>query len=477
MGSYIGAIEAFDLSKGADWNLYVQRFEHFAKANKVEDDEKLHLFLAIIGASTYKLLASLSAPVEPGELTYKQVVEKLAAHFKPKPIVIAERFRFYKRAQRSGEKMADYLAELRRLAATCAFKEFLQKALRDRFVCGIANEAIQRRLLMESDLTLTKVVEMAQSMEAAAQDAKEIQSKDATNVQAVAPQRRPQLACHRCLGSGHAAEACRFKKTRCNNCRRLGHIARACKSGPLPRPADPGKSQRPVRRRQPQKTHQVYPRDESPPDTIDVLPVHAVGPSVPKSYNVPVEINGIPITMELDTGAGVSLVSETAWTNDLGKPQLQQTNIPLEGYPNRPLKVLGKCEGQVKVHGKEAVLPLMVVEGTGVSLLGRNWLERIPLNWMEIAKINGVIKSSSACEPQLQKLLDNYQEIFTAELGHCKGIKVHLHVREDATPKFYRPRPIPLALKSKVEADLDRMEKLESGDSRMGRSHCTCHES
>ena len=34
-------------------------------------------------------------------------------------------------------------------------------------------------------------------------------------------------------------------------------------------------------------------------------------------------------------------------------------------------------------------------------------------------------------------------------------------MREDATPKFYQPRPTPLALKAKIEADLDRMEKAE----------------
>ena len=50
---FIGAIEPFDLSKSADWTLYVQRFEHFAKANKVTDNEKLHLILALIGATTY----------------------------------------------------------------------------------------------------------------------------------------------------------------------------------------------------------------------------------------------------------------------------------------------------------------------------------------------------------------------------------------------------------------------------------------
>ena len=93
MGSFIGAIEAFDLSQRADWTLYVQRFERLAK---VTDDEKLHLLLALIRAPTYKLLASLSAPTEPDELAYKDMVDKLAAHFKPKPIVITECFRFYK---------------------------------------------------------------------------------------------------------------------------------------------------------------------------------------------------------------------------------------------------------------------------------------------------------------------------------------------------------------------------------------------
>ena len=45
---------------------------------------------------------------------------------------------------------------------------------------------------------------------------------------------------------------------------------------------------------------------ESPQETTDILPVHAIGPSLPKSYKV--EVNGVLITMELDTGAGVSLL-------------------------------------------------------------------------------------------------------------------------------------------------------------------------
>ena len=101
-------------------------------------------------------------------------------------------------------------------------------------------------------------------------------------------------------------------------------------------------------------THQVDHGDyESPQETIDILPVHAVEPSVPKSYKVPVEVNGVLITMEIDTGAGVSLVSEQTWPDKLRKPQLQRTDLPLEGYIPKPTsqgswKMSGPSEDQQK---------------------------------------------------------------------------------------------------------------------------------
>ena len=79
---------------------------------------------------------------------------------------------------------------------------------------------------------------------------------------------------------------------------------------------------------------------------------------------------------------------------------------------------------------------------------------------MKIAKINSVVKNHFENKRELEKLLAEYQEIFGTDLGRCKGVKAHLYVKADAKPKFYRPRPIPLALKDKIKADLDRMEKL-----------------
>lgn len=51
------------------------------------------------------------------------------------------------------------------MAATCNFKDFLNDALRDRFVCGIAGAHKQTDLLKISDLTFVKAVDTAQNCE------------------------------------------------------------------------------------------------------------------------------------------------------------------------------------------------------------------------------------------------------------------------------------------------------------------------
>ena len=48
---------------------------------------------------------------------------------------------------------------------------------------------------------------------------------------------------------------------------------------------------------------------------------------------------------------------------------------------------------------------------------------------------------------------------FKDELGTLKDIKVSLTTRSVSQPKFHRPRPIPLALKDAIGAEIDRFGK------------------
>lgn len=76
-------------------------------------------------------------------------------------------FRFNSRSRQSGESVAAYLAELRRLAEHCNYRDTLDLMLRDRLMWGINDAGIQK-LLQESDLlTLARALTVAQAAETA----------------------------------------------------------------------------------------------------------------------------------------------------------------------------------------------------------------------------------------------------------------------------------------------------------------------
>ena len=100
---------------------------------------------------------------------HDQLVSALLKHYDLKPLVIGERFRFYQRFQKAGESIADYMVDLRRLSIRCEFGDFLGQALRDIFVCGVRNEALQKKLLTEADLTIKRAQENTQIMQSADQ--------------------------------------------------------------------------------------------------------------------------------------------------------------------------------------------------------------------------------------------------------------------------------------------------------------------
>ena len=174
---WVGKLEPFE-GGPQEWASYVERFEQFLVANDITEAKK-------VMAKTYELVKDIVAPAKPSELKFEEVVEHLNKHYDPKPLVIAERFKFHKRNQQADESIAEYCAALRKHASTCQFGTFLDEALRDRLVCGMKDLATQGRLLAESKLTLAKALEIAQGMEAAAKQAQQLTSEISTPADSV----------------------------------------------------------------------------------------------------------------------------------------------------------------------------------------------------------------------------------------------------------------------------------------------------
>lgn len=138
----VGFVGPFEINKS--WLNYQERLEFYFEANGIDSDvTKRAILLSQIGEATYELLRSLVAPVTPRDLSYAEIVERLNNHFNPAPNQIVERYNFNRRVQNEGESIADFVADLRKLSQHCNFLE-LENMLRDRIVCGVNDESLQR---------------------------------------------------------------------------------------------------------------------------------------------------------------------------------------------------------------------------------------------------------------------------------------------------------------------------------------------
>ena len=180
----LGWIEEFDPAQN-DLESYLERLEQYFVANDVMEAKRTAVLLSVIGAKTYEVLKSLLAPDKPSAKSYPDLKAVLLSHFKPKPLTIYERFKFHKAVQKDTENAAQYIAKLRGLAHHCEFGQFLEDSLRDKFICGLRSIKIQQRLLQTERLTLKKALDIAQTMENAEINAKELHEQFTSKVQTV----------------------------------------------------------------------------------------------------------------------------------------------------------------------------------------------------------------------------------------------------------------------------------------------------
>ena len=151
----------------------------------------------------------------------------------------------------------------------------------------------------------------------------------------------------------------------CCFCNKQGHIAKVRKSRIAQNKApDAGNSSK--------ATHQVTQDShdtESSEYTLFTLPFQHTKP-----LQTDIEIEGHHLSMEIDTGAAVSIISDRTRTSlpYLEKLPLQPTQVTLRTYTGESIPVLGELSVIVTCQGTNHTLPLLVVREDGSSLIGMN---------------------------------------------------------------------------------------------------------
>ena len=93
---------------------------------------------------------------------------------------------------------------------------------------------------------------------------------------------------------------------------------------------------------------------------------------------VSLNINNIPCKLELNTGASVTVIPENMWRDQLGSVPLQESEV--KSYSGHDIPVIGESTLHVRYNAQEAHLPVIITKGSGVALIGRDWLSTLKLN-------------------------------------------------------------------------------------------------
>ena len=315
--------------------------------------------------------------------------------------------------------------------------------------------------LQDPDLTFDKALKVALAADRDAQrltvptttdkdlftQKQEPPSAHVTPVHKVQPQRgKPQhygerqqgtsIDCYRC-GGKHNPSTCPCRQLVCHFCKKKGHLAKVCR-----KKAKSGSKS--------EEAKYVGVQCGEPEGEYMFQVQARTGSTSP--FHTTITVNGRPLVMEVDTGASVSLISETTFNTiqkGLATLELKETTTRLQTYTGETIAVRGSTVIQVEHFDQTLKLPLTISAGDGPSLLGRDWLSALRLDWKSIFLVRN--------SPTLQDVLDKHGEVFKEGLGKLKGVAAKIYVDKDAQPKFHKANRVPFATREKVEKELQRL--------------------
>lgn len=514
----VGKVGEFNLTTG-NWLAYTERMEMYFVANNIKEELKLPTLISLMGEAAYELLSSLACPLKPSALKYSEATNLLQEHLQPKPSVMAERYRFRQRRQLSGESIAEYVANLKKLSRFCGFKTDLEENLRDQFVCGLKSEMTRQRLFAEENLNYGKALMLATTLEAAERDAGAVESTVVSTEFSEGVNKININLCTVCGNANHKKWNCKYKEYQCSYCHQIGHLRRMCRKKILEnyQQARPGvelaeksfliKNNNVLTQRGERqgsagsrggrgdagargrggyshgRAASTYWVTQSEDDS---LKMHAASEKVKRSHygaqssdlecgkeegdepmyqmsltqykpvHITILVNDIFLKMEIDTGAPLSCISLDIYNKYFNNIMIKPCRIKLSFYDGSLVKPLGYIEINVKYKNVTKMLDLYIFNNGTTNLLGRQWLAELGIEIPKLC-VNSLKTNVFDKDKIVNSIISRHKALFDETLGRFNGGTVSLCVRAGAQPVYCRARALPYALRDRVDAELDAM--------------------
>ncbi|XP_036347321.1 uncharacterized protein K02A2.6-like [Rhagoletis pomonella] len=163
-------------------------------------------------------------------------------------------------------------------------------------------------------------------------------------------------------------------------------------------------------------------------------------------------INQKPCKFEVDSGSDYTIVSsktfDQLWPGV--KPLLYECGLELSDFQHNGVPNRGVLDVDIE-NNKRPIkdLPLIIVNGNQSNVLGCNWFDALGIS------VQGVLAIEES--PTIKHILGKFEHLFSKELGKFRGEPVSLQVKNNIQPIRLPARRIPIAIRSLVETELDRL--------------------
>lgn len=408
---------------------------------------------------------------------FEATVVKFKTHFEPQKNIDYYVFSFREERQRPDEDLATFSTRLTLMAKKCDFHD-ADVEVKRQIMAGCKSDRLRRRA-MENSWTLADILKNGRAMEMAdsqmsehkvsvdyhskqrTQSRSQPRQHDKKKTQDNKTQQKDNTQqrddnrsqknehfmindCTRC-GRNHPIRQCPAFGQECGFCKKKGHYARKCKAKNK-RHVDYNSSQMHV--------------SDTPSHVDDVahahvwsLNTHVAAKHWSKTVDV-VDPNShmhVLVDFKLDTGAEISILNYDTYLKCKSFVNLVPSNVIISGFGNQPVTPVGQIDLPCKMNDEFCHITCHVVKDQVPNLLSLNELIRLNL----VRRIDNLDGNAHARKDAMS-LLQEFEDVFTG-VGKLP-IEVSLKIHPNSIPVAHAPRPIPVALKSKVEAKLNELE-------------------
>ncbi|CAF2519215.1 unnamed protein product [Rotaria sp. Silwood2] len=338
-----------------------------------------HLMIEMIGKFC-SILISMSK--KPTECTYSEIIKKLRTNY--------ARVTFFATRQESSQTVTDFSNSLRDKSVTYKFpNDFCEDALIVAFVGGLRNEHVRKHLMQQSLETFEQTLNTARIFESVLIQAANV--KDNLSEDSYIMEIQQNDKHYECSSQTFLFKFVTKKV-----------IVKVCRSQTTSNNV---------------KINTVCPVKYQP--NIDEDPIQ-----------IPIQIDGLYVTFELDTGSPITIINEHI-RKKMGKPKLTPVKSIYSSFTGHSIHLKGEKMVKMIYNGQSSRLKILVGGRNRNNIVGHNWinslhLNRIKLNDMfsnnTISNVNSEIKYIRTTPEHPQSIDQTERNVYFEKSVLTKGL-------------------------------------------------------